>query len=150
MARKTLKERIEDSLLEMQEHQKRHDALLAQFNAQEEKARVHRFCCRGGYVEKHLPELKTLTDKQFYTYVEKVMQTPFATRILAELAAVGVIIAEATHANNAVQGGGTAVPKPAAATAQGNATPTPKPAAAAHNGGANGNVGGSNNTATAS
>ena len=132
MARKSLKERIDDSLLEMQEHQKRHDALLAQYNAQEEKARTHRLCKHGGYVEKHLLELKTLTDKQFYTYVEKVMQTPFATRILAELAAVGVIIAEATPANNTVQGGGTAVPKPAAATAQGNATPTPKPAAAAY------------------
>ena len=85
--RKTLKQRVEDSLLEIQEAQKRHDNLLAQYNAKEEKERVHRFCRRGGYVEKHIPDLKDLTDKQFFDYVEKVMQTPFATRILAELTA---------------------------------------------------------------
>ena len=148
--RKTLKEKIEESLLEMQEHQKRHDLLLAQYNEQEEKARTHRLCKRGGDVEKQLPELKTLTDKQFYTYVEKVMQTPFASRILAELAAVGEVIAEATPTDNTAQGGGAAAPKPAVATAQGNVTTAPKPVAAAHNSGANSNVGVNNNAVTTS
>ena len=70
MARKTLQQRIDESLSVMEKHQKAHDLLMAQFNEREEKDRVHRFCRRGGYIEKELPELKTLTDKKFYTYVE--------------------------------------------------------------------------------
>jgi hypothetical protein len=83
--RKTLKQKIDESLLEMNELQKKHDELLVKYNAEEQKKRTHRMCKRGGYVEKHLPELITLTDKQFYTYVEKVMQSNYAVKLLAEL-----------------------------------------------------------------
>jgi hypothetical protein len=138
--RKTLKQRIDESLLEIQQHQKRHDALLAQFKEKEEKARVHRFCKRGGYVEKYIPELKTLTEKQFYTYVEKVMQTPFANRILAELSADNETSVEPISANTAAQGNTPIKSKPADVTTQSDTSADQKPTAMPNSGSLNGNI----------
>lgn len=85
--KKTLSQKIEDGLQEMAELKKRQDALLAQFNEQERKARTHRLCKRGGLVEKLLPELITLTDKQFDTFVEKALLTEYTRRIIKDLSA---------------------------------------------------------------
>jgi len=122
MARKNLEQRINESLSKMAEHQKAHDLLMAQFNQKEEKDRVHRFCKRGGYAEKHLPELKTLTDAQFYTYFEKVMQTDEARLILMELCEENQKPAEPKADADTPQDGGTTAPKPTQSAAQTSVT----------------------------
>ena len=144
MARKTLQEKINASLSKMEEHQKEHDKLIAQFNQKEEKDRVHRFCKRGGYAEKHLPELKTLTDEQFYTYFEKVMLTDEARLILMELNEENKKPAEPEAKTDTPQDGGTAAPKPTETAAQTDTPPAPKPTEAANSGGTGGNGNGGN------
>jgi hypothetical protein len=144
MSRKTLQQRIDESLSIMEKHQKAHDLLMAQFNEREEKDRVHRFCKRGGYVEKYIPELKTLTDKQFYSYVEKVMLTDDARLILMEISEEAETPDEPKARDTAVQDSGTAAHKPAEAPAQSNPTPEPKPAETPRNTGADGNRNGGN------
>ncbi len=120
--RKTLKQKIDENLAEMAELKKEHDELMTKYNAEEQKKRTHRMCRRGGYVEKHLPELITLTDKQFYTYVEKVMQTSYAVKLLAELNAEGEAPTAPQTAVTDAQGGENAAQKPVTPTAQTNPT----------------------------
>lgn len=142
--RKTLKQKIDESLSEITEMQKKHDALLKQFKEQEDKARTHRLCRRGGYVEKHIPELIPLTDKQFYTFVEKTMESQFSKKILAELTAENEPSAESTSGNTTAQNGANAVPQPTEAAAQDNPAPVQKPAGAPQGGVTSGNTSGSN------
>jgi hypothetical protein len=142
--RKTLKQKNDDSILEMNELQKKHDLLLKRYNEQEQKARTHRLCKRGGYVEKHLPELIPLTDKQFYAFVEKVMQSHFARKVLAELTAENADTAEPQNGSSAVQASNSAVPVPAVALAQRNPLPAQKPAGAPRSGGTGGANSGGN------
>ena len=144
MSRKTLKERIDESLSIMEKHQKAHDLLMAQFNEREEKDRVHRCCKRGGYVEKYIPELKTLTDKQFYSYVEKVMLTDDARLILMEISEEAEAPDEPKEDKTIGQNSGTAAHKPVEASAQPHTPPAPKPATTPYNSGTNGNRNGGN------
>ena len=146
MSRKTLKERIDESLSIMEKHQKAHDLLMAQFNEREEKDRVHRCCKRGGYVEKYIPELKTLSDKQFYSYVEKVMMTDDARLILMEISEEIERPDEPKKDDTTGQDSGTAAHKPAEAPTQENTPPAPKPATTPYNGGTNSNRNGGNST----
>lgn len=85
--RKTLQEKIQESQQEMEQLKKQQAKLQAQFNEQERKARTHRLCKRGGLVEKLLPELITLSDKQFDTFVEKTLLTEYVHRTIREITA---------------------------------------------------------------
>ena len=146
MSRKTLQQRIDESLSIIEKHQKAHDLLMAQFNEREEKDRVHRFCKRGGYVEKYIPELKTLTDKQFYSYVEKVMLTDDARLILMEISEETETPDEPKEDKTAGQDSGTAAPKPAEASAQQHIPSTSKPTTTPRNNGTDGNRNNGNGT----
>jgi hypothetical protein len=142
--RKTLKQKIDESLLEMNELQKKHDELLAKYNAEEQKKRTHRLCKRGGYVEKYLPEIIGLTDKQFYTYVEKVMLTDDARLILMAISEEAEAPAAPQTNVTTAQGGANAAPKPAEPTAQANPAPAQKTANTPHGGGTEGRTNGGN------
>ena len=144
MARKTLEQKIDSTLDKIKELQKEHEKLVAEHSAKEERERTHRLCKRGGYIEKYLPEMKTLTDNQFYTYFEKVMQTDESRLILMELAAENAPPAEPKDGNTDPQDGGTAAPKPTEAAAQTDTPPAPKPAHTPNNGGTGGNGNGGN------
>jgi len=133
--KKTLKQRIDDNLIEMEQLQKLQSDLLAQFKEQERKARTHRLCKRGGLMEKAMPELITLTDKQFDTFMEKVVLTHYGRKILAELTAENEAPADPQDGNNTAQEGGTAAPKPAQTAAQVNTAPAQKPAGTVPSGG---------------
>ena len=126
--RKTLKQKVDDSLLEMQQAQKQYEQILAQFNAQEEKLRNRRIAERGIIVEKALPEVVALSKKQFDVFVEKVMLTPHARRIIAELSAEIETSAVSTNGNAAGQNSDTIAHKTAETAAKPNAAPTQKPA----------------------
>ena len=93
---------------------------------QERKDRTHRLCRRGGYVEGRLSGLTRLTDEDFEIYVEKVMLTPFAKKVLAELAPPPPD--EPEDGSDNAQDGGTGATEPANEAARHVAAPTPKPA----------------------
>jgi hypothetical protein len=86
--RKTLEQKIEANKQEMEKLQAAQDLLIAEFEKKEEQAKLERLYKRGDHVEKHLPELIKLTEKQFYTFVEKTLLTPHTRRILDELTVV--------------------------------------------------------------
>ena len=83
---KTRLEKIDGIKDEIENLRTRQRLLLKQHNAQERKDRNHRLCRRGGIVEKLLPDLITLTDEQFDTFVEKTLLSGHAERILKGLA----------------------------------------------------------------
>jgi hypothetical protein len=84
---KTRLEKIAGIEEEIEHLKTRQKQLKQEYNAQERKARNHRLCKRGGIVEKHLPELITLTDDQFNVFVEKALLTGYVEKILKGLAA---------------------------------------------------------------
>jgi hypothetical protein len=62
--------------------QAEHNRLLKLFNEQEQKARTHRLCSRGGYLEKYLPETIELTDNQYKVFLEKTIFSKRGREIL--------------------------------------------------------------------
>ena len=138
--RKTLQQRIDESLREKQEAEKRYNLLLSQFNEQEEKAKNRRIAERGKEVETAIPEVVTLTKQQFGTFIEKVLLTPHTRRILAELYAEGEAPTTPPNGDNKPQGGNNTAPKPTEAAAQANPAPAQKHTGAHHNGNGGGNV----------
>jgi len=112
--RKTLEQKIEANRLEMERLQKEQNVLIAEQEEKENQARAVRHSRRGDYVEKHFPELIKLTERQFYTFVEKTLLTPHTRKILTELTAES-----ATP---------PADPKPPKASAQPAVTPSAKDA----------------------
>jgi len=110
--RKTLEQKIEANRLEMERLQKEQDLLLAEQEEKENQARITRHSRRGDHVEKHLPELITLTERQFHTFVEKTLLTAHTRKILTEL----------TTENTPPP----ASPKPEEPAAQPNTTPPAK------------------------
>jgi len=83
---KTRLEKIASIGGEIEQLKNRQKLLLQQHNTQERKARTHRLCKRGGIVEKLLPGLAALTDSQFDTFVEQVMLSGYAEKVLSGLA----------------------------------------------------------------
>ena len=83
---KTRQERIGGIDDEIARLRKRQALLRQQQSKQERKERTHRLCKRGGIVEKLLPDMARLTDGQFEVFVEKVLLTPQAAKVLSGLA----------------------------------------------------------------
>ena len=70
---------IDERIAQLKNQQK---LLRQQYNAQERKARNHRICRRGGYLESRLPETITLTDEQYYHLLEKTLLSEYGRKIL--------------------------------------------------------------------
>lgn len=106
--RKTVAEQIALAKEDIKQHENKLKLLQQREKEQERKARNHRLCSRGGYLESKLPETITLTDEQYYSFLEKTMFTEHSRRIL-----------------NGLTGGNAAapIPKPAADTGETNAAP---------------------------
>ena len=135
MARKTTKQQLDEALVALTQAQNAYDLKLAEYNVQEEKAQTKRSIERGKIAEIALPELAALTKKQFEIYVEKVMQTDEARRILMELCAVSEKPAVPISGANTVQSGDNAAEKPAQAAPMFHTPPAPKPAGTPQSGG---------------
>ena len=99
--RRTLEEQIEQAQKEQAQKEARVKELLSRKRTQDDKARTHRLCRRGGYLESNLPELITITDDQFHIFVEKALLSEFARKILKGFADGG----------NAHQSNSTTVPE---------------------------------------
>ncbi|MDR1246627.1 MAG: DUF3847 domain-containing protein [Clostridiales Family XIII bacterium] len=93
---KTRIQKIEDIESQMAQMKHDRDRLIAEQKAADRKARDHRVCQRGGYIESVLPEVITFTFEQFKEFIRKTLTTEFAKR---ELAKIAVQSAEPSEAN---------------------------------------------------
>ena len=87
MPRKPASVKLDDVREKIEELKKEEKKLVQEQSKEVQKQRTHRLCKRGGEVEKLLPDLKTLTEEQFYLFVEKTLLTDSTKRILADIVA---------------------------------------------------------------
>jgi hypothetical protein len=126
---KTLEQKIADAELRKKQAQNDYDLLMAQYSEREKKARNERIYRRGDSIEKALPEIIPLTQRQFDKFIERALATDFTRRKIKE------ILAEAET---------PAEPKAVADATRTNASPIAKPAQTPNGGGAGANASGGN------
>ncbi len=73
---------IEQEMLQLQNRKKEY---LQKEKAAERKARNHRICKRGAYLECVLPTIKVFSDEQFEAFIKRTLLTVFATRELGKI-----------------------------------------------------------------
>lgn len=74
----TIAERIESLQNEKKELEKK-------LKDEEQKARTHRLCQRGGLLESLVPQSISLTDERFKIFLVRTITTDFARQILEKL-----------------------------------------------------------------
>ena len=116
--RRTPEEQIEAARKELEQKQARLDKLLKDQKKQDDKARTHRLCKRGGKVEKLFPRLIEMSEEQFEMFVQKTLLTGYADKII-----------------NQILSAPPAAPKLDEAAAKSATTPAAKPAGTPQNGG---------------
>ncbi|GHU94578.1 hypothetical protein FACS1894208_05880 [Clostridia bacterium] len=84
---KTRIQKIEDIETQMEQMKNERDRLIAEQKVADRKARDHRVCQRGGYIESVLPEVIPFTFEQFKAFINKTLVTEFARRELTKIAA---------------------------------------------------------------
>ena len=82
---KTTSEKIATKREQIQQLQNEEKQLLQKQRAEERNARTRRFCSRHGLLEKFMPDLATITDEQFETFIRKGINTSYGQKILAEI-----------------------------------------------------------------
>ena len=82
---KTTAEKIAINREKMKQLQNEEKRLLQKERADERKARTRRFCSRHGLLEKFMPDLATITDEQYETFIRKGINTTYGQKILAEI-----------------------------------------------------------------
>ena len=146
--RRTLDEQIALAQKELAQKEARVKELLGRQRSKEDKARTNRLCRRGGLVEKLLPNLAIITDKQFDAFLEKTLLTGDAEKILAAMLPAppaepqggtvktdGEAVSKAKPVTDEPKGGEPTADKQAVTAAQGDkATPAPKPTVPTHSG----------------
>jgi hypothetical protein len=131
--RKTVEERLKDARLEKEQAESRIRKLLEEQKEGERKARTHRFCKRGGLMEKLLPDLALLTDDQFEAFFKRTAANKYGRDALAEIAARNAETPTPPKSDaDTAQGVGAADAAPTRPAARTEADAAPKPAQAAH------------------
>ena len=82
---KTTAEKIATKRERIQQLQNEEKQLIQKQKAEERKARTRRFCSRHGLLEKYMPDLATITDEQYETFIKKAIATHHGQKILAEI-----------------------------------------------------------------
>ena len=129
--RKSIDERIEAAKAEREQMEARIKELQKQQKAQERKDRNHRFCVRGGKLEKLLPELAQLSEEQFEIFVKRCLLTNYTRGVLVELAPPKP--AQQDGIDDIAQGEGNAETHVTVAATHGEQVSAPKPPEMAHN-----------------
>jgi len=65
---KSTSQKLETVQAEIEQLNNRKKLLLQKQKADERKARTHRLCQRGGYLEKILPGYKDLSEEEFFAF----------------------------------------------------------------------------------
>ena len=86
--RRTPEEQIEAVRKELEQKQARLEKLLKDRKKQDDKARTHRLCKRGGKVEKLFPRLIEMSEEQFELFVQKTLLTGYAEKIINQVLSV--------------------------------------------------------------
>ena len=79
---KTLDERIEENREKIRQLENQNKTMMQEQKAQERRDRDHRLCKRGAYLEKIVPDTISLTDEQFYQFLDKTLANDHARRAL--------------------------------------------------------------------
>jgi len=82
-----LNTKIEKARAEKLQKENRLKELEQQLKAVEKKERTHRLCKRMGMFESLMPDTITLTDDQFYSFLEKSVANDYGKRTLATIIA---------------------------------------------------------------
>ena len=109
---KTTVEKIATKRKQIQQLQNQEKLLLQKQKKEERAARTRRLCSRHGLLEKFMPDLATITDEQYETFIRKGINTTYGQKLLAEI--VG-------------GAGAAAAPQTAETAAQPKTAPTAKP-----------------------
>ena len=80
-----LNTQIEKAQADIKQGQNRLKELAQKQKYEERKARIRRLCHRMGLFEKLLPNTITLTDEQFYSFLEKAVANDYGKRALANI-----------------------------------------------------------------
>ena len=81
---KTYASQIEAMQEEIRQRENRLKELLQKKKEQDRKDRTHRLIERGAILESLIDEPETFTNEQIKTFLEKTIQTMFATKILTQ------------------------------------------------------------------
>ena len=128
--RRTPEEQIEAVKKELEQKQARLEKLLKDQKKQDDKARTHRLCKRGGKVEKLFPRLIEMSEEQFETFIQKTLLTGYAEKIINQILSPPSP-AKPQGKKDTTQDGESAAPKPEEAAAKSAV----HPAEATQNGG---------------
>ena len=102
---KTTGERIETLQEKIQQLENQKKQLLQKQKAQERTARNHRLCKRGAYLESIVPDTISLTDEQFYQFLDETLKTDYARKILDGITAQKSKMATAKNDTTEHRGG---------------------------------------------
>jgi hypothetical protein len=140
---KTLDQKIVDAELRKEQAQNEYDLLMAKFNEREQKAKNERIIKRGEQIEKALPEIISLTKKQFEKFVECVLVTDYTRREIKKIIAETETSANQQSGTSTVQNGNNIPQKPVDVAARTEPAPNAKSAHQAQGGSrsADGNAG---------
>ena len=89
--RKTTAERIKAAKIELKQKENELKRLEQMQKEADRKARTKRLIERGAIAESLIPGAETLTHEQFKALLEKTITSQYAVKMLAEIAAQGVV-----------------------------------------------------------
>jgi len=78
-------EKIEQIRTQMEQLMKQEKELLKKHKEDERKARTKRLCTRHGMLEKVMPDLITITDEQFESFITRAINTSYGRDTLAKI-----------------------------------------------------------------
>ena len=78
--------KIEEQMTQLANQRKQE---VQKHKAEERKARTKRLCSRHGLLEKYMPDLITITDEQFETFIRKGINTSYGRDTLTKIIASG-------------------------------------------------------------
>ena len=110
--------KIEERMSELANQRKQE---LQKHKQEERRARTKRLCSRHGLLEKHMPNLISITDEQFEAFIKRGINTSYGQKILAEIIAKAPKTVENSIVATTAQKSNTAEPQQASGTS-GNAT----------------------------
>ena len=107
---KTTAEKIALKREQIRQFQNEEKQLIQKQKKEERAARTRRFCSRHGLLEKFMPDLATITDEQYETFIKKGINTSYGQKILAEI--VGSTETTKSPQTTETAGQSTATPNP--------------------------------------
>ena len=88
-ATKNINQQIETAQERIRQEQNRLKQLQGKQKEYERKARSHRLCKRHGILESMLPDLISITDEQYHTFLERAVANDYGRSVLAKIIVQG-------------------------------------------------------------